>query len=258
MKKPLYLNIIISVFLISLYLYVFTSFSFAISQTPTETPTKTPTPSPNTLQKQIDSLTNKIASRVAALKLVEKRGIIGEVSGVSNTQITLNDINGNTRFVDVDEFTKFSSPSSKTSFGISDIRKGDKLGVLGLYNKESRRILARFIETLIMPAIIHGAVSSIDSENFTLSVNTEDGKEYKIDVQTSTRTFSYDLEKRQLLKSGFSKIETGESIIIVGFADKKDASLIQASRVIVLPGVSKNPKIKVSASKESSSPTNTP
>src|SRR3989344_7962603 len=104
-------------------------------------------------QQQINALTNKIASRVAQLKLVEKRGVIGKVTDVSNTQITLSDMSGNTRFVDVDEFTKFKSDSK--SFGISDIEKGQKIGALGLYNKQSRRILARFVEVLQIPDFIH-------------------------------------------------------------------------------------------------------
>ena len=75
-------------------------------------------------------------------KLVEKRGIIGTVTDSSDTQITVTDIAGNIRFVDVDELTKFYSSDSKT-FGISDIKNGMTIGVLGLYNKQSRRILAR-------------------------------------------------------------------------------------------------------------------
>src|ERR1035437_5362298 len=74
----------------------------------------TPTTNPSLLQK----VANEIASKTAQLNLVEKRGIIGTVTDVSGTQITLSDLNGNTRFVDVDELTKFSSTSSN-SYGIS-------------------------------------------------------------------------------------------------------------------------------------------
>ncbi len=38
-----------------------------------------------------DQLIENIASRVAELKLVEKRGIVGVVTDVSNTQITISD-----------------------------------------------------------------------------------------------------------------------------------------------------------------------
>src|SRR5690348_9180787 len=119
------------------------------------TPTPSPTPQ-NTLEQQISNLKDKIASRVAQLKLVDKRGIIGTVTDVNLTQITLTDSKGDTRFIDIDELTKFSSPSAKSNFGISDITKGSILGVLGLYNRESRRILARFVDVIVLPAEISG------------------------------------------------------------------------------------------------------
>jgi hypothetical protein len=217
----------------------------AISQTTKKT--ASPTPTENPFEKQINSITSKIASRVAQLKLVEKRGIIGTVESSSNTQLTVTDASGNTKFIDVDEFTKFSSSTSK-SFGISDIEKGDKLGILGLYNKESRRTLARFIDVLDLPQVIHGAVTGIDAKNFVLTLASEDGKEYSIDVASSTRTVTYDDEEKELIKSGFSKIEEGQRIAAIGYFDTKDAKLLEASRVIVLPNLSVNPKIKPQAS----------
>ena len=178
MKKIL--NILISSILISclsVYLYISIPNSYAAIS---------PTPTQNLTQEQINSLTNRIASRVAALKLVEKRGVIGKVTDVSNTQITLSDKDDNTKFIDIDEFTKFTSDSK--SFGISDIEKGQKIGVLGLYNKQSRRILARFVEVLQIPDFIHGAVSSIDDKNFSLGVSREKDKQIGIEVKRNTKT----------------------------------------------------------------------
>ena len=237
MKKNILYILLILFALISYF-----DVSYAASPTQTESLT----------QQQINALTNKIASRVAQLKLVEKRGIIGNVTDVSNTQITINDVGGNTRFVDIDEFTKFISDSK--SFGISDIQKGQKIGVLGLYNRESRRILARFVEVLQIPDYIHGAVSSIDSKNFNLVVATENDKQINIEVETSTKTFSFDSEKSQLIKSGFSKITEEETIIIIGFPSKTDSGTINASKIILFPNISKNPKIKI----QTPTPTPTP
>lgn len=244
MKKIL--NISISSILVSclsIYLYISIPNSYAaISPAPTESLT----------QQQINALTNRIASRVAQLKLVEKRGVIGKVTDVSNTQITLSNKDGNIRFIDIDEFTKFISDSK--SFGISDIQKGQKVGVLGLFNKESRRILARFVEVLQIPDYIHGAVSSIDSKNFNLAAATGNDKQINIEVETSTKIFSFDSEKSQLIKSGFSKITEEETIIIIGFPNKTGSNTINASKIILFPNISKNPKIKI----KTPTPTPTP
>ncbi|MCL6096091.1 MAG: hypothetical protein M1444_00190 [Patescibacteria group bacterium] len=206
----------------------------------------TPTPAVSPTQgdiQQIDDLKNRIASRVAQLNLVEKRGIIGTVTDATNSQITLTDVNGNIRFVDVDELTKFSNPNaSGTTFGISDITKNMKLGILGLYNKQSRRILARQINVLTLPNILMGAVYSIDSKNFNFYIVSEDNKQTFIDVENITKTYSYSTNA-SLVSAGFSKIKVEESIVVIGFPDKQASSRIIASRIVLLPDVPKNPKI---------------
>jgi len=206
----------------------------------------TPSPEKSPTQgdiQQIDDLKNRIASRVAQLKLVEKKGIIGTVTDATNSQITLTDVNGNIRFVDVDELTKFSNPNaSGTSFGISDINKGMTLGVLGLYNKQSRRILARQVGVLTIPKILIGTVSSVDSKNFSFYIASEDNKQTFIDVETVTKTYSHNTGAA-FASAGFSKIKVDESVIVIGFPDKQSPDHILASRILLFPDVPKSPKI---------------
>lgn len=212
--------IIFSVSIISISMMFFAN--NAHSQTPTQS-----------IKEQL--ITN-IASRVAQLKLVEKRGIIGTVTNSTNTQIALSDIQNNTRFVDVDELTKFSSPKSKGTFGISDITKGTTLGILGLYNKESRRILARFVTVVSVPTLIQGGITSIDNKNFTVDILTIDGKRFTIDIDYTTTSYSYSASSGHI-KSGFSKIKEGYSIIVSGSLDAKNENRISASRVIIFPEI---------------------
>ena len=230
-----------SFFIIVLFLILITGVSKNIYAA-VATPTPVTTPTQGDIQ-QIDDLKNRIASRVAQLNLVEKKGIIGTVTDATNTQITLNDVNGNIRFIDVDELTKFSnSNASGTSFGISDINRGMTLGVLGLYNKQSRRILARQVDVLTMPKIFIGVVSSVDSKNFNFYIVSEDNKQTFIDVETVTKTYSYSTGTA-LAIVGFSKIKVDESVIVIGFSDKNTPTHIIASRVLLFPDVPKNPKI---------------
>lgn len=216
----------------------------ANAQTVSPTPTNTPTPTKDPSQTKIDKTIDLVASVTAKLKLIEKRGIIGQVTDVADTKITLSDVNNNTRFVDVDEFTKFSSPSAKEAFGISDIKKGDRLGILGLYNKQSRRVLARFVDVVISPQIVEGAVSDRDDENFTLIVVSKDKNNIVVDVENITKTLSYE-KSGGLIRSGFSKIEEGERIMVVGFPDKNHKDRLIASRIIHFPAIPRNPKIKL-------------
>ncbi|MBI2613297.1 MAG: hypothetical protein HYW62_00775 [Candidatus Levybacteria bacterium] len=227
-----------------LSLLLIINYSFFILAPSAHAVTPNPT-SADKLQEIRDQLITNIASRVAQLKLVEKRGIIGTVSDVTNTQISVTDLQNNTRFVDVDELTKFSNPAFKGTFGISDITKDSIIGVLGLYNKESRRILARFVNVVTTPFIIHGGVAAIDSENFSLSITTETGAQMTVDIENITRTSSYTLEEGYI-RSGFSKIKENYNIVVSGVKDLEDENRMTATRVIFFPEIPVSPKVNSS------------
>ncbi len=205
-------------------------------------PTSTSTPTPTTsLQAQVDELKNKIASKVASLKLVEKRGIYGIVTDVSDTQITIKNINGENRFIDIDELTKFTSSASK-SFGISDVKKDMYISVLGLYNKDSQRLQARVIfEDSALPNFFNGAVFAIDDKEFTFTIAKANGAKNLIDVESISKTYAYTNNK--LVKSGFSKMELGETVVVVGYPNKTDKSKTLASRIYLFPEISANTNI---------------
>src|SRR5438034_1484004 len=155
------------------------SISYAKTLTPTDsiTPPTSASPSGSTIDAQINKLKDKIASRVAQLKLVEKRGIIGTVTESTNSQITLTDSRGNIRYADVDKLTKFNNPNTKSAFGISDMSKGTYISVLGLYNKEDKKILARFIDVVSYPKVIICIAQSIDKPNYLIHVASVDQKD---------------------------------------------------------------------------------
>jgi hypothetical protein len=215
--------------------------------TPATTPKSSPTSSTNPvgekLDKQINELKEKIASRVSELKLVEKRAIIGTVTEVSANKVTLNDSEGDKRIIDVDEITKFTAPS-KASFGLSDLTKGTKISVLGIYNKQSKRILARFIEQTVTPTYVSGAIVDIDSKNFQLVITTEDQKKIKIDIGSTTKILAY-TKKDDLGKYGFTKLEIGDRVNVIGYPDKKDKNMVVADRIIDFLDLPKNPKVIV-------------
>lgn len=230
---------------IILSLILFISFTHTVNAAAQKTtPTVAPTEKDEKLNTQINQLKEKIASRVAELNLVEKRGVIGVVTEVSAHQITLTDVSGKNRMIDVDEITKFSSASNK-NFGLSDLTKGTKISVLGLYNKQSKRILARFISIATIPNFFSGTISEIDKKNFIITVVTEDQKQTKVDIQTSTKILTQE-QDAGLIKYGFSKLAVGNRVFVVGTPNKKDPSLFVATRFITLPQLPSNPNVVIS------------
>ncbi|MBP9719000.1 MAG: hypothetical protein KBD46_00885 [Candidatus Levybacteria bacterium] len=231
-----------------LFYLLVTVFALQISiptvQAITVTPTVSPSPAADE-EKDLNVLKNlkdQIATRVAQLKLVQKKGIIGTVDTISGTQITVTDTNKQQHIIDVDELTKFSSPTEKNSFGISDLTKGTNVDVLGLYNKQTKHTLARFINVVTIPRFLQGEIASIDADEFTITVISDTGTLTTVAIENITKTFIYSKEDG-LQKAGFTKIEPLKQVVVIGFSDKNNPKKIIASRVLIFPDVPKNPRI---------------
>ncbi len=229
-KKQILRSTIIFACLITIHYSLFPPVAQSATK-PTPFPSQNQIASDSSELEKIQKIKDIVASKVAELKLVEKRGIIGAVKDLTTVQITIVDIKGNTRHIDVDELTKFSI-GSKTSSGISDIEKGKTYSFVGLYNKETQRLLARGINSAgSLPFYFEGAISSVDSSNYQLGVVNEKGEKKNVDIQSSTKT-SLATVDGDLQKSGFSKLNVNERVLAIGFLDKKDNNLISALRII--------------------------
>jgi len=234
------------IFFVLLSLFLMTPVASAQTISPSVTPEVIVSPTEestaNLLNKQINDLKDKIASRVAELKLVDKRGIIGVVTDVKKTQIILKDAQEKNRVIDIDEFTKFSSPSAKKSFGISDISKGSTLSVIGLYNKQSRRILGRFVSSATIPVFVSGFVTNVNQADFTVSVVDENNTTTIVDIEKITKTNTYTKED-EITRSGFSKLAAGDRVIVTGYLQKNIKNRITGLRILRLPEAPVDPKI---------------
>ena len=259
MNKSFNITFIITLFMFTTFIFIAGSPKMATAQTATPTtvavsPTKKPTSIP--ADDQIEKIKDLVASKVAELKLVDKRGLVGYVKATTSTQISITDHKSREVKIDVDELTKFESPDND-NFGISDVKKGDLLSFVGLYNKQSERLMARFVEVASsIPQNIEGVVLSKDTSEFTLNIATVDGSKKIISIETSTKTNVY--QEGETVKSGFSKILPGERVIIVGFEDKTNKDQVNASRIIHFPGMKLSNELKKAAAqstKESASPT---
>lgn len=233
-------------FIIILSLLLFAKQAFAQTVTPTpesSTPTQKTT---EKLSEKINDLKERIASRVAELNLVEKRGVIGTIKEASGTKITITDILGNQRFIDVDEITKFSSGNSKnTNFGISDLTSGTRVSVLGNYNKQSKRMLARFIDVVTLPILINGVITELNRTQFSITVVDVNAVKMIVDIENITRTSVY-TDNDGTVKAGFSRIKTGQRVHVVGFPDKEEKNRMSATRILLLPEIVPNPRIDLS------------
>lgn len=202
--------------------------------TPKITANASPTPSdaPSAIEK-IEKIKEMVASRVAELKLVEKKGIMGTVQQTTSTQINIADIQNTIHAIDTDELTKFQEGETVSkSFGISDIKKGDLVSAIGLYNKQTKRLLSRVVTKMkTSPVLLFGEISEKDAKNFSLTVSQRNSEKKTVDIEVATKTRLY-AKKGGIQKSGFSKIMVGQGIFVIGYPDPKKEGVINALRII--------------------------
>ncbi len=234
------------IFIGSLLFLIFPVPAYAATPTATSSPTVKPT---SIIDSKVSELKERIATQVARLDIIKKRGVVGAVTDSSNNQLLIEDLKGSKRFVDVDELTKFQDGGLK-QIGISDFKKGDQIEIIGLYNTESRRILARFIKKRTTSLVkLVGEITDIDNKNFILEVS-QNGNSINIEIEAITKTQEWTKDEG-FTKSGFSKIAVGEKIVAVGAMRGKDTMI--ASRILLLPEVS--PNIKKNTPSPSPKPT---
>ena len=93
---------------INTYVLIINPQAFAQAEPSTQATKKaTATVTPVEEKSKIDEIKDKIASTVAQLNLVSKKGVMGEITKIEKTQLTI-ERNGETRQVDVDEITAYN------------------------------------------------------------------------------------------------------------------------------------------------------
>lgn len=204
---------------------------FAQSKAPSPNPSQNQVPQDSTELENIQKIKDIVASKVAELNLVEKKGILGTIKEINGMKIVVSDVRGDTRNIDVDELTKFEFSDDEDT-GISDLKAGERYSFVGLYNKDTERLLARTIDSVnTIPVYFEGAITEIFEDDYQIKVVNAKGEEATIDIQNSTKT-SLAGDDGDLVKSGFSKLELNTRIIAIGFWDKDTDKLLSASRVI--------------------------
>lgn len=202
----------------------------SIAQTSTVAPSQNQVPEDSSELENIQKIKDIVASRVAELDLVEKRGLLGSIKEINGMKIVITDIRGNSRNIDVDELTKFEF-GDEDDTGISDLETGQTYSFVGLYNKDTERLLARTIDSVdTIPVYFEGALKSVNEDDYQLTMVNSEGKEITVDILTSTRTNL--ASENGLVRSGFSRLEVNSRILAIGFWDEDDDTLLAATRVI--------------------------
>ena len=188
-----------------------------------------------TAPAKIEELKERLATKVAELKQIQKKAIFGTIKYVSVSSATIEtavneikiDLTDNIKIVDIQK-------DKRTSLTPDDLVKGDTVTVFGDYDATIDLLQAKvIIRENPLPKRVSGIISDINKKEYTVTLNTPSGQTYIIDIENTTAMRSFDKNKG-IVKGGFSKLIKGETVQVIGNAVPKTDNRISAARFLDL------------------------
>lgn len=231
---------------------------------PTTTPSATPTGEKN---QKIEDLKDRLATKVAELRTTERRAIYGTVKSTSISTITVETATKDVKIELTDDIKVFQMLKGKrTELKIENVEKGDVVTVFGQYDTavEILKATVIFIQNGTEPQRIFGTITESKKSDYTITVETANGKSFIVDFETTTKTSAWSQDKG-IEKAGFSKLLVGDAVTILGTPVAKKDNRLSAIRILDLgnvsgekPAATPTPTEKSEATASSSKATATP
>lgn len=187
--------------------------------------------------KTIQSLKEKIATKVAQLRQQNKKIVSGIITKKNPEVIELTSENNISYKIIIDDLiTKFNSLANNIQKEIKkeELSENDFVIVVGTSIDNS--IHAKSIYQDQQYLVYSGKVMEVNKNDYSLKILTSEKDEYVLDIETFTKQQILDIKKLTLISSGFSKIKAGDTIhFVIKRTQEKKASRFSASRILIIP-----------------------
>lgn len=200
------------------------------------------TATPSATDKKIEDLKERLATKVAELSQTQRRAIFGTVKATSLSTATIETTTKDVKIELTDDIQIFQIIKGKRmQLSTEDLAKGDSVSVFGEYDATLDLLKAKviFIQD-DFPQRVAGTVTEVDAKAFTLTVQPIEEPKFIIDIEKSTKTSLWD--GSAIAKSGFSKIQIGDSVHVVGNPVSKKENRLSAERILNLGNLTGVPR----------------
>ena len=213
---------------------------FASTASPSASTTATVAPTPNTKQLQIESLKERLATKVAELRQTQSKAVFGTVKSISVSTLVIETKTKDVK-IDLTDDIKVAQilKGVRTKLTIENVKKGDEVTIFGTYDSTLDLLKAKYIFIQNKPLErVTGVVTDINRDDFTLTIQTTEERSIVIDIETTSRTVRWD--GTSIVKSGFSKIAVGDTLHIQGTNVPKKENRYSAIRILDLGNLTGN------------------
>jgi len=189
--------------------------------------------------QKLEDLKDRLASAASQLSQSQKRAVTGTVKTTSVSTITVETATKDVKIELTDTIKVIQIIKGKrTTLTTDDIVKGDDVTVFGDYDATLDLLKAKaiFIQGMT-PQRIFGVITSVDKKNYTLTVDTADGKSIIVDHETTTKNLLWN-KTNGTAKGAFSKYTVGDTVFILETPQPKYENRVSAIRILNIGNLS--------------------
>lgn len=194
------------------YIYAATP---TISQEKTSTPSALPSQatSEGIIERSVQLLKDKIATKVAELNKTTQKITTGYVDNITQNSFTISTKDQkNTLNVTIDEsLTKLYSLREKTQkeIALKEIKKNDFVLVEGPQIEDT--VTANSIYLSQRSVVKFGRIIEVKKEEYTIKLETDEKDVYTLDIESFTRQLMLDDKKGTIVRTGFANLKEGDN-----------------------------------------------
>lgn len=214
------------------------------------------TATPSAGGQQLDTLKDRLASAATQLSQSQKRALYGTVKTTSVSTITVETATKDVK-VELADNVKVAQvlKGKRTTLTTDDLAKGDAVVVFGDYDANLELLKAKFIFIQgPLPFRFSGVITDVNKKDYSITVATETGQSYTVDVETTTKNISWDAVNGTA-KGAFSKFAAGDTVHVLGTLTSKTTNRVSAARILDICNITGAP---TAAPAKPASPSATP
>lgn len=198
----------------------------------------TATPSAVVVEKEIQNLKEKIATKVAELRKKNLKAISGVVIDTPTSELKIETQKGDEYIVQIDDtLTKIYqvSGSTKKDLKLNEIKKGAYVIVTGPVTDKT--ISANVVYKDEQFLIKGGKVTEVDTDEETIKVLTTEKDNYTLDVDKTTKIQLLDSKTLELETIRLPKVKEGDTIHLVTrkTGEEKQKDRYTPLRILIIP-----------------------
>lgn len=196
------------------------------------------TPTKSQQDQDIESLKEKIATKVAELRQKNNKAVSGTIRENSETKLILQTSDEVEYQIILDpDLTKFYqiTGARKKEVKLKDFKKGSYITATGVINDKTIEANSVYLDTAFL--VGSGKVIETNKEDFYFRLITTNKENYTLDFETTTKLQIVNIKSLELEKVGFSKIKEGDTIhFVVGkTGEEKEVNRYSAQKILVIP-----------------------